>query len=261
MSFDEAATVFDDLDFISVIDEEHSKDEERYITLGLSKRGRLLVVAHTDRNGKVRLISLTTVSPGYMVVVCEGRRGEGFFICGDCGAGFRSRKEFLKGHDTPQGYKCSAKPETLRNVSLGHELVTDVLKIQFSHSPSIPIEEPGFAFSLAYAMVEGAAEILGVPSNDLNATIAYGSESYSIPPIILYDNVPGGAGLVARLEEKSVLRDCLGIARKRVSGACGCGENDSCYGCLRSYRNQFTHQYLQRGPVLYYLEEILAKWA
>jgi len=57
VSFDEAATVFDDLDFISVIDEEHSKDEERYITLGLSKRGRLLVVAHTDRNGKVRLIS------------------------------------------------------------------------------------------------------------------------------------------------------------------------------------------------------------
>ena len=57
MSFDEAATVFDDLDFISVIDEEHSNDEERYITLGLSKRGRLLVVAHTDRNGKVRLIS------------------------------------------------------------------------------------------------------------------------------------------------------------------------------------------------------------
>lgn len=57
VSFDEAATVFDDLDFISVIDEEHSKDEERYITLGLSKRGRLLVVAHTDRKGKIRIIS------------------------------------------------------------------------------------------------------------------------------------------------------------------------------------------------------------
>jgi len=206
------------------------------------------------------VISLTTVSPGYMVVVCEGRRGEGFFVCEKCGAGFQSKKEFLKGHDTPQGYKCQAKPETLRNVSLGHELVTDVLKIQFSHSPSIPVEEPGFAFSLAYAIVEGTAEILGVPSNDLNATIAYGSESYSIPPIILYDNVPGGAGLVARLEEKNILHNCLETARKRVSGVCGCGENDSCYGCLRSYRNQFTHQYLQRGPVLHYLEEILAKW-
>jgi hypothetical protein len=209
------------------------------------------------------VISLTTVSPGYMVVVCEGRRGEGFYVCNDCGAGFRSRKEFLKGHKTPQGFNCSANPTKVEKtrVSLGHELVTDVLKIQFSHSPSVPVEEPGFAFSLAYAIVEGAAEVLGVPSNDLNATIAYGSESFSIPPIILYDNVPGGAGLVAHLEEKNILRGCLETARKRVSGACGCGENDSCYGCLRSYRNQFTHQYLQRGPVLHYLEELLSKWA
>lgn len=206
---------------------------------------------------------LTTVSPGYMVVVCEGRRGEGFFICKECGAGFRNVKDFRKGHETPQGYKCPIKPEALREtrVSLGHELVTDVLKIQFCPHPPAHIEMPTwFAFSLAYAMVEGAAYILGVPPNDLNATVAYGSDDYPIPPIILYDNVPGGAGLVARLEDKNILRDCLETAKKRVSGACGCGETDSCYGCLRSYRNQFTHQYLQRGPVLRYLDDVLAKW-
>jgi superfamily II DNA/RNA helicase len=205
---------------------------------------------------------LTTVSPGYMVVVCEGRRGDGFFICKECGAGFRNVKDFRKGHETPQGYKCPVRPESLRpSVSLGHELVTDVLKIQFCPPPPAHIEMPTwFAFSLAYAMVEGAAEILGVPSNDLNATVAYGGEGYPIPPIILYDNVPGGAGLVARLEDKNTLRDCLETAKKRVSGACGCGETESCYGCLRSYRNQFAHKYLQRGPVLHYLDEVLAKW-
>jgi uncharacterized C2H2 Zn-finger protein len=209
------------------------------------------------------VVILTTISPGYMVVVCEGRRGEGFFICRECGAGFRSIKEFRKGHDTPQGYRCKVKPEVLREtrVSLGHELVTDVLKIQFCPHPPAHIEMPTwFAFSLAYAMVEGAAEILGVPSNDLNASVAYGSESYLIPPIILYDNVPGGAGLVARLKDKNTLRECLESAKRRVSGACGCGETDSCYGCLRSYRNQFAHQYLQRGPVLHYLDDVLAKW-
>jgi hypothetical protein len=57
VSFDEAATVFDDLMFITLVDEEHSVDEERYITIGLSKPGRLLVVAHTDRDGKIRIIS------------------------------------------------------------------------------------------------------------------------------------------------------------------------------------------------------------
>jgi uncharacterized DUF497 family protein len=57
ISFDEAATIFDDPMFITVIDEEHSIDEERYITIGLSTYGRLLMVAHTDRQGKIRLIS------------------------------------------------------------------------------------------------------------------------------------------------------------------------------------------------------------
>lgn len=57
VSFDEAATVFDDPLFITVVDDEHSLDEERYITLGLSNRGRLVMVAHTDRQGWIRLIS------------------------------------------------------------------------------------------------------------------------------------------------------------------------------------------------------------
>jgi uncharacterized DUF497 family protein len=57
VSFEEAKTVFDDLMFITVIDEEHSGDEERYITIGLSQHGRLLLVAHTDRAGRIRIIS------------------------------------------------------------------------------------------------------------------------------------------------------------------------------------------------------------
>jgi len=57
VSFEEAATVFDDPMFITFVDEEHSVDEERYITIGLSKRGRLLLVAHTDHEGQIRIIS------------------------------------------------------------------------------------------------------------------------------------------------------------------------------------------------------------
>lgn len=58
VSFDEARTVFDDPMFVTVIDDEHSNDEERYITIGLSRKARLLVVAHTDRSGQVRIISV-----------------------------------------------------------------------------------------------------------------------------------------------------------------------------------------------------------
>lgn len=205
--------------------------------------------------GKIDLgvVSLTTVSPGYMVVLCEGRRGEGFYICGGCGAGVRKRE---KAHKTPYGQDCHG---TLEQVSLGHEFVTDVLQLQFHPKPEEVIKPVWFAYSLAYALVEGAAEVLEVPSIDLSATVAH-SEQYPLPPIILYDNVPGGAGLVARLEREEVLKDCLEAAQKRVSGNCGCDESTSCYGCLRSYRNQFAHQYLQRGPVMHYLETLFSKW-
>ncbi|MBC8236511.1 BrnT family toxin [bacterium] len=57
VSFEEAATVFADPMFITFIDEEHSVDEERYITIGLSNRGRLLIVAHTNRQDRIRVIS------------------------------------------------------------------------------------------------------------------------------------------------------------------------------------------------------------
>ncbi|MBI3943956.1 MAG: BrnT family toxin [Chloroflexi bacterium] len=57
VAFDEAATIFDDPIFITFVDKEHSTDEERYITIGLSRQGRLLVVAHTEREGKIRIIS------------------------------------------------------------------------------------------------------------------------------------------------------------------------------------------------------------
>jgi hypothetical protein len=202
-------------------------------------------------------VTLTTVSPGCMVVLCEGRRGSGFYVCGACGAGFRARP---KTHKNPYRQDC---PGTFAEVSLGHEFVTDVLRIQFSRPPESNVEPVWFAYSLAYSLLEGAAsaEVLEVPSDDLNATVAYGSERSLIPPIILYDNVPGGAGLVARLQDQKTFEACLKASHRRVGGSCGCGEDTSCYGCLRTYRNQFAHQHLQRGPVLRYLEAILSQFS
>jgi hypothetical protein len=199
------------------------------------------------------LITMKKASPGLMVVLCEGRRGEGFYICGGCGTGFKKRE---KTHKTPLGQNCNA---ALEQVSLGHEFVTDVLQLQFLPELVGEMDAVWFAYSLAFALVEGTSEVLEIPSTDLSATVAH-SKQYPVPPIILYDNVPGGAGLVARLEKEKVLRDCLEAALKRVNGNCDCGENTSCYGCLRSYRNQFAHQYLQRGPVKRYIEALLSKW-
>lgn len=57
VSFEEAASVFEDALFISFLDERHSRDEERYITIGRSLGNRVLLVAHTERGLRIRIIS------------------------------------------------------------------------------------------------------------------------------------------------------------------------------------------------------------
>jgi len=57
VSFDEAATVFGDTLAITYDDPDHSESEQREITFGGSRDGRQLVVSHTKRAGKIRIIS------------------------------------------------------------------------------------------------------------------------------------------------------------------------------------------------------------
>jgi len=57
VSFEEAKTVFGDSLSITILDPDHSIEEERYIDIGLSARGRILVVVYTERAGNIRLIS------------------------------------------------------------------------------------------------------------------------------------------------------------------------------------------------------------
>ncbi len=57
VSFEEAKTVFDDPLSITISDPDHSIDEERYIDVGMSSEGRLLVVTYTERFPNIRLIS------------------------------------------------------------------------------------------------------------------------------------------------------------------------------------------------------------
>jgi uncharacterized protein len=57
VSFYEASTVFDDTLSVTFPDPDHSIGEERYVTIGMSDVGRLLIVSHTDRENRIRIIS------------------------------------------------------------------------------------------------------------------------------------------------------------------------------------------------------------
>ena len=55
--FHEAATVFGDRLAVTYHDPDHSASEQRFITVGMSSAGRVLIVAHADRGENVRIIS------------------------------------------------------------------------------------------------------------------------------------------------------------------------------------------------------------
>ena len=57
VSFEEGKTIFNDPFLFTFPDNEHSINEERYINIGISAKGRVLVLIHTERKGKIRIIS------------------------------------------------------------------------------------------------------------------------------------------------------------------------------------------------------------
>ena len=72
VSFEEAATALSDPMAATAADPDHSLDEDRYVTFGLSERGRLLVVAHTEKGKTIRIISARIASKGERELYEEG---------------------------------------------------------------------------------------------------------------------------------------------------------------------------------------------
>ena len=71
-SFHEAATVFGDSLAITFDDPDHSIGEYRFITFGLSRFNRLLVVSHTEREGRIRIISARQMTKKERKIYEEG---------------------------------------------------------------------------------------------------------------------------------------------------------------------------------------------
>ena len=73
VSFGEASTVFGDPYARTRPDPLHSFEEDRWVTLGYSEQGRLLVVVHTDRGEMIRLISARLATGGERRTYAESR--------------------------------------------------------------------------------------------------------------------------------------------------------------------------------------------
>jgi uncharacterized DUF497 family protein len=72
VSFNEAKTVFDDPLFVDFYDPDHSDKEQRYIIIGKSRAGRLLMVSYTERDDIIRIISSRELTAGERETYEEG---------------------------------------------------------------------------------------------------------------------------------------------------------------------------------------------
>jgi uncharacterized DUF497 family protein len=62
VSFEEASTAFEDLASLTIPDPIHSEEEDRFILLGQTYRGKIVVVIHTERGENIRIISARPAS-------------------------------------------------------------------------------------------------------------------------------------------------------------------------------------------------------
>jgi Zn-finger nucleic acid-binding protein len=189
---------------------------------------------------------------GWLIVINEGRMRTGFQVCQSCGAAVSNPppKDWMKSHTNPiTGRPCKGLKETY---ALGHKFMTDILELKFEGPLANQAEENTWR-SVLYALLEGASESLGIRREDLDGTLYYNLGS-RIPSLILYDDVPGGAGHVKRI--LNYLPDTILAARERVSLDC-CGPETSCTECLRNYRNQPYHEELKRGLAKDFLDELV----
>lgn len=179
-----------------------------------------------------------------------------------------THKHPLTGKDCNGGYD---------RLHLGHEFKSDLLKIEFHHPPkrphllfgsvahyqgdrtvdSLPTEAlsnvnsgRGFWHSLTYALLAAAAQVLDIRREELDGLfrpLANGQAE-----IIIYDNVPGGAGYSRRIAENfaKVLQKAY-----YLTSTCSC--QTSCYDCLRTYSNQIFHAELDRHLVAEFLQPLV----
>lgn len=214
------------------------------LTLVDSLSGKnIRIAARYSRHGKLALIN-------------SGIGGRGFRICLTCGwaepapQSLAQRREPI--HTDPRsGTPCKEQVQTYH---LGYEFVTDVLELQFTpYRFSSQHQNRKLWLSVLYALLEGASKALGIPRGDINGTL-YPYPGSTIPALVLFDDVPGGAALVQQVLQNLPL--VFEVAWYHVAH-CECGEETSCYQCLRNYYNQFCHEDLSRGLAREFLEEVL----
>lgn len=194
------------------------------------------------------LISVGYSRQGSLLYVNEGFKESGFRLCLNCGQHIHTKSTSL----------CRRCKETVKRndrYALGFRQPTDTLHLKFTSTPHVNLPDPekkDFWASLKYALLQGASRALQIERGDIDGVLfpeGINNTKWQ-QTIVLYDNVPGGAGHVKRIEEE--IQKVVAAALEIVD--CDC--QSSCYRCLREYGNQYEHHLLDRVPVQTFLKAL-----
>ena len=262
--------------FAPDINERREVDRGQAITYaGMTDRARLEVQDppsdwHRElHGGRVR----TWMGPRHLAVVNKGVKDRGFSVCPDCGRsepvpgpGFNQSKLFKRGaavnhrHPLEQGVLCTGS--AVGPFYLGHRFPTDALLVRLRLAAPVRLASAAAGVagrpahmalgSLVEAIALAATRELQIDEGELSGwwTPVLGAGAQEAQ-LYLYDLLPGGAGY-ARAVGAEIER-VLDVAAALL-GACDCTQ--SCYRCLRHYRNNYLHASLDRHLALALLRHL-----
>lgn len=194
----------------------------------------------------------------HLLVTNRGPRQEGYSYCTLCGrieptalpVGTVSAAH-RKPYPDEQEPNCPGGRSTIGLV-LGTDFITDVLLVSVRVSAPLTLSAGLLATDVALrtvseALTKAASKLLGLEPQELQAeyrpALTEAGRAGSEAEIYMYDTLPGGAGFARRVGElgMDLFREAL-----RVLEDCPEGCDRSCYRCLRSYKNKFEHDLLDR---------------
>jgi len=194
----------------------------------------------------------------HLLVTNSGPKNEGYNYCTRCGRiepSTTAQPSLTGDHKKP--YPGDPDPTcggsgTARGMVLGTEFITDILIVAIRIDPPISLRADLKATAVALrtiaeALTQAGCILLELEATELQANfrtaLTKGGHEGHEAEIYVYDTTPGGAGFVRRVGELG-----RGIFKKalRILEECPEGCDRSCYRCLRSYKNKFEHESLDR---------------
>lgn len=192
-----------------------------------------------------------------IIMLNKGASNKGFTICCDCGAAMPGDdpavlKDVMRPYRS-KFIKTRCKHADTLNINLGYDFVTDMLVLEFAlDRQQIEINPMRNSWlnragqSLAEALRLAACQELDIEFTELvTGYRVRQNQTGDFVDIYLYDSLSSGAGYAVSIE--SSIQKLLEKTRELLTG-CTC--DSACHKCLKHYRNQHIHGFLDRKAAL-----------